>query len=43
MRLIDTSVAVDYLLAASALITDSELLTTNVRHYPMLAGLTAPY
>jgi predicted nucleic acid-binding protein len=35
--------AADYLIAASAIVADAELLTTNVRHYPMLAGLTAPY
>ena len=34
---------VDYLIAATALILDAELLTTNVRHFPMLAGLRPPY
>jgi hypothetical protein len=34
---------VDYLIAATALELDAELVTTNVRHYPMLAGLEAPY
>lgn len=34
---------VDYLIAATALILDAELLTTNVRHFPMLPGLSAPY
>lgn len=34
---------VDYLIAASAIVADAELLTTNVRHYPMLDGLEAPY
>lgn len=33
----------DYLIAASVLVLDAELLTMNVRHFPMLAGLTAPY
>lgn len=35
--------AADYLIAATALVLDAELLTTNVRHFPMLAGLTAAY
>ncbi len=30
---------VDYLSAAIALILDAKLLTTNVRHFPMTAGL----
>lgn len=34
---------VDYLIAATALVLDAELLTTNVRHFPMLAGLHSPY
>jgi predicted nucleic acid-binding protein len=34
---------VDYLIAATAIIADTELLTTNVRHFPMFAGLSAPY
>lgn len=33
----------DYLIAATALVFDAELLTTNVRRFPMLEGLTAPY
>jgi predicted nucleic acid-binding protein len=33
----------DYLIAASALVLDAELVTTNVRHFPMLSGLQAPY
>ncbi len=33
----------DYLIAATALVLDSDLLTTNVRHFPMLAGLRAAY
>lgn len=34
---------VDYLIAASAIVVDAGLLTTNVRHYPMIAGLEPPY
>jgi predicted nucleic acid-binding protein len=34
---------VDYLIAATALFLDAELLTTNVRHFPMVAGLRSPY
>jgi len=34
---------VDYLIAATALVLDAELLTTNVRHFPMLAGLGPAY
>jgi predicted nucleic acid-binding protein len=33
----------DYLIAATALILDARLLTTNVRHFPMLPGLTPAY
>ena len=33
----------DYLIAATALLLDAELLTTNVRHFPMLKGLTSAY
>ena len=33
----------DYLIAATALELGADLLTTNVRHFPMLAGLTAAY
>jgi predicted nucleic acid-binding protein len=33
----------DYLIAATALLLDAELLTTNVRHFPMIAGLEAAY
>jgi predicted nucleic acid-binding protein len=33
----------DYLIAATSLILDAELLTTNVRHFPMLPGLRPPY
>ncbi len=34
---------VDYLVAATALVHDADLLTTNIRHFPMLEGLRAPY
>jgi len=34
---------VDYLIAATALALDAELLTTNLRHFPMLPGLRPPY
>lgn len=34
---------VDYMIAATALLLEAELLTTNVRHFPMLTGLSAPY
>lgn len=33
----------DYLIAATALLLEAELLTTNVRHFPMLAGLRPAY
>lgn len=33
----------DYLIAATALELDAELLTTNVRHFPMLPGLHPAY
>lgn len=33
----------DYLIAATALAYDAELLTTNVRHFPMLGELHPPY
>lgn len=33
----------DYLIAATALVFDAELLTTNVRHFPMLRGLRPAY
>jgi predicted nucleic acid-binding protein len=33
----------DYLIAATALLLDAELLTTNVRHFPMIEGLTPAY
>jgi predicted nucleic acid-binding protein len=34
---------VDYLIAATALLLDAELLTANVRHFPMLEGLRPAY
>ncbi|NUR77969.1 MAG: type II toxin-antitoxin system VapC family toxin [Thermoleophilia bacterium] len=34
---------VDYLIAATALLLEADLLTTNVRHFPMLPGLQPPY
>ena len=34
---------VDYLIAATALLLDAELLTTNVRHFPMIPELRPPY
>jgi predicted nucleic acid-binding protein len=33
----------DYLIAATALLLDAEVLTTNVRHFPMITGLQPPY
>lgn len=33
----------DYLIAATAVALDAELLTTNLRHFPMLPGLKSPY
>jgi len=33
----------DYLIAATALVLDAELLTTNIRHFPMLSGLRSAY
>ena len=33
----------DYLIAATTLVLDAELLTTNVRHFPMLADLQPAY
>jgi predicted nucleic acid-binding protein len=33
----------DYLIAATALLLDAELLTTNVRHFPMIGGLEPAY
>ena len=34
---------VDYLIAGTALVLEAELLTTNVRHFPMFADLAPPY
>lgn len=33
----------DFLIAATATLIGAELLTKNVKHFPMFAGLTAPY
>lgn len=33
----------DYLVAATALLLEAELLTTNVRHFPMIRGLESAY
>ena len=33
----------DYLIAATALLLEAELLTTNVRHFPMFPGLQPAY
>lgn len=33
----------DYLIAATALLLEADLLTTNVRHFPMIAGLEPAY
>lgn len=34
---------VDYLIAATAITCDADLLTTNVRHFPMFPDLASPY
>lgn len=34
---------VDYIIAATAGLLGADLLTTNIRHFPMFAGLAAPY
>ena len=34
---------VDYLIAAAAQTIGAQLLTLNVKHFPMFAGLSAPY
>ncbi len=34
---------VDYLIAATALTLDADLLTTNVKHFPMFEGLQPAY
>jgi predicted nucleic acid-binding protein len=33
----------DYLIAATTLLLDAELLTTNIHHFPMLKGLRPAY
>jgi predicted nucleic acid-binding protein len=33
----------DYLIAATAIVLEAELLTMNVRHFPMLTGLRPAY
>jgi predicted nucleic acid-binding protein len=33
----------NYLIAATAVLLEADLLTTNVRHFPMFAGLAPPY
>ena len=33
----------DYLIAATAMVLEADLLTTNVRHFPMIEGLQGPY
>ena len=33
----------DYLIAATAIVVDAGLLTTNVRHFPMFGDLSSPY
>jgi predicted nucleic acid-binding protein len=33
----------DYVIAATAIIFDADLLTTNVRHFPMFPDLEPPY
>lgn len=33
----------DYLIAATALLLEAELLTTNVRHFPMIPGVRSAY
>ena len=35
--------AIDYLIAATAIVIGADLLTTNVRHFPMIAGIGPPY
>jgi predicted nucleic acid-binding protein len=35
--------AVAYLIAATAIVVDADLPTTNVRHFPMFTKLRAPY
>ncbi|HEX5527300.1 MAG TPA: type II toxin-antitoxin system VapC family toxin [Solirubrobacterales bacterium] len=33
----------DYLIAATTFLLDADLLTTNVRHFPMIEGLRSAY
>ena len=35
--------AVDYVIAATSTVTGADLLTTNVRHFPMIPQLRPPY
>jgi predicted nucleic acid-binding protein len=35
--------AADYLIAATAVVLQADLLTANVRHFPMIEGLEPPY
>ncbi len=35
--------AIDSLIAATASVVGADLLTTNLRHFPMIAGLRPPY
>jgi predicted nucleic acid-binding protein len=35
--------AADLIIAATAVALDAELLTLNVKHFPMFSGLTAPF
>jgi predicted nucleic acid-binding protein len=35
--------AIDYLIAATVAVVGADLLTTNVRHFPMITGLRPPY
>ncbi|MGO9030744.1 type II toxin-antitoxin system VapC family toxin [Mycobacterium sp.] len=35
--------AIDYLIAATAIVTDADLLTTNVLHFPMFTKLKPAY
>lgn len=34
---------IDYLIAATVILLDADLLTTNVKHFPMLEGLEPAY
>jgi predicted nucleic acid-binding protein len=34
---------IDYLIAATAIVFDADLLTTNIRHFPMFGDLLPPY